>query len=1300
MTRTLSGLMLAVLLVSPANAQVTTGRLLGTVTDAQGGAIAGAKVEVVEETTGRSFDTLTNERGDWSVQSVSTGTYRVTVSLPGFKSSLVPNVKVDAAVPARVDVTLQIGGVTETVEVSAGAEILQTAVATITSTLTDRQINEMPFTSQRNALDLIVTQMGTSTPGTPRTSSINGLPKGSLNITLDGLNIQDNLLKSSDGFFANIQPKSDAVEEVTIATAGSGAESLGEGAAQVKFVTKSGTNNWHGGASWSVRNDYFNSNYYFNTIDHLKRDRIDLNQVGARLGGPIVRNKAFFFVSDEEFRLPQTYVPPLETVLTPDAINGIFTYEDSTGAIQRVNLYNLAAAKNPTLPASTRAYPTTPDPIVAGILANINTAVTSGQGTLTSRATASLNDYNRNNFVFQVPGQNKRRFFTTRLDYNVTEKHHLEFVYNFNYYNSNPDGVNGIYPIFPGSGTVLGHPASGGIWRETSSGVLALRSTLSANLTNELRAGISSVGNSLFRAEIVPGLFSQWNGYATSFNSFITNPYNSATQSRRNTPIRTVNDNLSLAQGSHLWNFGGTFTQINSWQSSQGTQLVPTVTFAIATGDPVNTGATSLFTAANFPNSTSANLSDAGALYALLTGRVSSFSRSVSTDENTHKYGNVPQVDRNRQREFGLYIQDSYRFRKSLTINYGVRWDVQFPFLNLNSTYSNLGGLAGLYGVSGVGNLFRPGVLTGSVPQFLPVTADQGTYKTRWKQYSPSLGLAYQLPKTGLKPLRWLTGQGDAVLRGAYSIATVREGMNVPISLWGSNQGPTFSTSITPSTFPNVFGAPGSVWFLDPVLPARAAPASPTYPIPVVAGNSVNDFDPNLRQAYVQSWTFSFQREIGHNTVLDVRYVGNHAVGLWRQYNLNEVNIFENGFLSEFQTAQANLALARQTNPNGTQFAGLAGQRPLPIITTALGLNSDTTTAIQLTQGQAGALANAIAFNATRMANLTNAGYPSNFFVVNPTVLGGGSFVVANGGGASYNSLQVELKKRLSSGFLAEGGYAWSKGLTNMDASSSSVFNQPSTLRNPRQDRGPSPWDIRHGFKLNAIYELPFGPGRRYLANLDSSVERRIFEGWELAAVTRIQSGSPAFLRSARQTFNASGGTGTGQSSTADAGVVLHGLTSSQLQNLMSIRKDPSGVVYYLPPDLLQNTYAAFEINGQSLSNLDPNKPYIGPPTTPGQLGQRVYLYGPWQQYWNLGVVKKTKIGEKKDIEFRASFQNAFNNANFLLGSAGNDVNTLSVAATGNPPFGQTRNAYKDFTVSGTNDPGGRVIEFTLRVNF
>src|SRR6266404_5401301 len=813
-------ILLFVVFLLTAWSQVTSGRLQGTVTDPNGALIPAAHVVVLNVETGATFTIDTNDHGEWVVPSLPTSTYKVTVTAQGFKASVVNDVKLDAGVPATVNSVLELGTVTETVEVAGGAEILQTATSTVSSILTGRQINEMPFVSQRNALDLIVLQPGTQTPGTPRTSSINGLPKGSVNATLDGINIQDNLLKSSDGFFATIMPKSDAIAEVTLSTAAGGAESSGEGAAQIRFVTKSGTNEWHGGVVWQVRNDYFNSNHYFHSLDHMKQDRIDLNQAGGRLGGPIVKNKIFFFVNIEEFRLPQTYGSALQTALTPDAMAGLFTYKDSTGQIQKINLYNLAAAKNPTLPATVRSFATTPDPTVASILQQINSAVNSGAGTLTSRV-GTNGDYNRSNFIFQAPGQNKRRYVTSHLDFNLTAKHHFDFVHNWQYYNSNPDGVNGILPISPGSGTVLGHPESGGIRRYAFSGVGALRSTITARLTNEGRFGLGGGGNSLFRAEIVPSLFSQWNGYAPNL-SFVTSPFNASTQSRRNTPVWTASDNLTWNKGSHLLNFGGSFTQVNSWQSAQGSQLVPGVTFAAATNDPVNTGTTNLFTGGatgNLPNSTSTNQSDAAALYALLTGRVSSFSRSVSVNEDTHRYGSNPGVDRNRQREFAFYVQDSYRVRPRLTLNYGLRWDIQLPFSNLNGTYSRVG-IEGLYGVSGVGHLFAPGVLTGSAPAFLPVSADTPAYKTFWNNYSPSVGFAYTLPKTRLKPVEWITGTGQAVFRGGYSISTVREGMNVPISIWGSNQGPTFSTSITPGNNPTIFGPAGSVLFRDASLPA------------------------------------------------------------------------------------------------------------------------------------------------------------------------------------------------------------------------------------------------------------------------------------------------------------------------------------------------------------------------------------------------------------------------------------------------------------------------------------------------
>src|SRR5262249_42060477 len=157
------------------------------------------------------------------------------------------------------------------------------------------------------------------------------------------------------------------------------------------------------------------------------------------------------------------------------------------------------------------------------------------------------------------------------------------------------------------------------------------------------------------------------------------------------------------------------------------------------------------------------------------------------------------------------------------------------------------------------------------------------------------------------------------------------------------------------------------------------------------------------------------------------------------------------------------------------------GQQPLPIITAAGVPTNDATFAANLLRGQAGTFAGAIATNATRMTNLTRTGYPANFFLVNPTVVNGGSFLVTNNSHSTYNALQIEVRRRLASGLLIQGSYAWSKSLTNFFANDSAGFSNPTTLRSGFNDKGPSPFDIRHGFKLNYVYELPIGPGRAFL---------------------------------------------------------------------------------------------------------------------------------------------------------------------------------------------------------------------------
>src|SRR5579872_7193875 len=169
--------------VTAAGAQVMTGRLEGTVTDSQGASVPGAQVKVLNIQTGQTLNVVADDKGLWALPSMPSATYTVTVSHPGFKTENIDNVKVDAGVPATVNTTLQVGALTETVEVAAGAEILQTQTATVTSTLVCRQLHELPFTS-RNLTELIVTQPGSATPGVPRSTSVYGLPQSAMNVTL------------------------------------------------------------------------------------------------------------------------------------------------------------------------------------------------------------------------------------------------------------------------------------------------------------------------------------------------------------------------------------------------------------------------------------------------------------------------------------------------------------------------------------------------------------------------------------------------------------------------------------------------------------------------------------------------------------------------------------------------------------------------------------------------------------------------------------------------------------------------------------------------------------------------------------------------------------------------------------------------------------------------------------------------------------------------------------------------------------------------------------------------------------
>ena len=1279
-------------LAAAAYPQGATSLFSGTVTDPQGAVIPAADVSVTNTNTGLVLKAATNEKGEWSIASVPPSQYSVTVEKAGFKKATAPAITINAGVPAVVNVRLELGQSTETITVEAGAEILQTESASLTSTMQARQVAQIPFAT-RNAVELMVTQPGVSTPTNPRSSSINGLPRGALNVTIDGVNTQDNLLKSSDGFFSYIYTPIDAVEEITLSTSATDSAAGGEGAANIRFVTRSGTNEYHGGAFWQNRNTFFNSNYYFNNINGLPRDAINLNQFGGRVGGPVIKNKLFFFSNFEKYLLPAVgnYT---RQVLTKDALAGNFTYKGTDNVVHTVNMYDIAAKANGSLPNTIRPFATTPDPIIQSTLQKVGDLTLGGN--IKSRIPTN-NDYNRVDYNYQPPALNRRYFSNSRLDYNINSKNTLSVTYNYDSYFSAPDTLNNVVPIYSGTGTVLGSNVNTGQRSVRFAGIVSLRSAIKPTISNEFRGGVTG-GTVLFFDALNQGLFSQWKGYdplfagTTPINGYIAGVTSSVSPQRRNSPVKTLSDNVSWNKGSHQISFGGNWTQVNLFQSTSGgsNSIIPGVTFGINANDPAFNGSTNMFVNANYPGISSTDQTNAQNLYAILTGRISSISRGVSLGDDG-KYAFIPTVDRDRIRDYGMFAQDVWKFRPDLTLTFGLRYEKQLPFENLNNAYSVVG-YAGLWGTSGIGNLFKPGATGGVTSAYTKINGSAG-YSIPGRLL-PSVGAAWQLPGSdGF--LKAITGsrKGQSVLRLGFGVNSVREGSAVFQSILGSNQGVNINNGLDPSNFPTEFGPAGAAWFRDATLPSRAYPASPTYPLLPSTTTSLNDFDPKLKLGYVTSWNIGFQRELDKNTVVELRYTGNHGTSLWRQYNLNEVNIVENGFLSDFKNAMNNLALANGTTVAGLYTlpslksnnwgnAGLPGQVPLTILGNAIGNTTDATIATNLKYGQAGTAANAIATNPTRMANLQKAvpGTPANFFQVNPAVSSGGSYIVDNSGSSFYGSGQLELRRRLSKGFLIQGSYVWSKALANGATNSSSDLSQPTTLRDTRIDRLPSGFDIRHAFKLNGIWDLPFGPKRSFLGNVNNVVAKKVLEGWQLAGSARIQSGTPLFLNTltAFGTFN----------QFAD-GVVLHNMDAKELQSLVGIYKSTAsngvGIVTFLPDSVINNTKAAFAQGGLTPATLDPNSKYIGPAAV-GQTGYRGFITLPVWRFYNFSMIKQTQITERVNFELRAQCLNCFNLTNF---QPNNNIGSA---------FGQTTAAYRD--TSGTVDPGGRILEFALRLNF
>jgi hypothetical protein len=1250
----------------------STATISGVVVDPGGLVIPGADVVVKNNATGEEFRGVTTDEGVFAFPSMITGRYTVTVSLQGFKSAVFTDVVINAGVPANIRATLELGGLTEQVIVQSNTELVQTATATVSTTLQTRQVQELPLSS-RNAADFITFLPGVTTPGGSRDSIVNGLPQSTINMTLDGVNIQDNTNKTTDGFFAIVGPRLDAVEEITFSSAAQGADSVGMGATQIRFVTRSGTNQFLGSFFHQYRADELNANTWFNKRDGQAKAELLQNQPGFNIGGPVVlpgfdgRGRAFFFVNYEELRQPGS-TRRTRTILSPGAETGIFSY-NSTSGVQTVNLFELAA-RNGQL--------STPDPIISRLLADIRSA-TGRDGTVREQTDPLFQQY-----TFQVPTQTMNRYPTVRVDYQLTDRHRATYSMNYQYFGGGPDTTNNREAQFPGFPVVVDQ------WSTRRQSSAWLRSVFGGTIVNEARFGYGGApvgfGMGQYTVDMYNGTVANQGGYFLNLNNAIgiTNAGFAATPSARDAYTTSFEDTVNWQKGSHSLNFGGSLQQFDLWMDNQ--QVVPELRFGIVQGDP----AEGLFTTANFPGASNTNLNNARSLYALLTGRVSELRGIARLNEETNRYEFLGLgTQRAQQRQLGFWLQDSWKWRSNVTVNAGVRYELQFPFVAKNNSYST-GDLEDVYGVSGVDNVFKPGTLTGQAPTFRQLSEGDQPYPMDWNNVAPSVGIIWT-PEGRGGFMRSLTGaSGDMALRAGYSRAYTRLGLGSFTGVISANPGVSLNV-FRQNALGNL--GPLPLLFRDQSrLTPASFPETPQFPYTEVTTGDINIFSPNLKVPYADTWQVGVTRAIGRSMSIEARYLGAISRENWRANDRNELNIIENGFLDEFRLAQANLQanIAAGRGASFAYFGPGTGTSPLPIFlayfngvgrdragdaslyTSANFRNSTFVNPLARFNPNPYAAADALDADLASRNRALSAGLPSNFLVANPDLLGG-ALITENTTNTDYNSFMLEFRRRMSGGLQYAMNYVLGHATqTNF----LSLRVDPISVRN-----GGEEGDVSHAYKANIVYELPFGQDRRFASGA-GPVLNRIIGGWQLAGNVRVQSGRLLDFGNVR----------------------LVGMDEQELRDIFKLRIDDDGRVWMLPEDVINESVKAFSTSATSptgYSNLGaPSGRYIAPADSVdcietirgyGDCGLRsVIVQGPLFKQFDLSVVKRLPLWGRVNAEFRIDALNVLNTVNF------SPVNGITV--TSNRSDGSDPDDYEITGLTGSNT--ARVVQIVSRIRW
>lgn len=1228
----------------------TTGDLRGTVKDPSALPIAGVDIKATLDGTSISRATKSDGRGDFFIAALPVGSYTVEVETAGFKK-FVQHVEITLGHVVAVDAALQIGEMTQSITAETEAPLVETTSTQLGAVMNERSVVNLPLNT-RDTYQLLQLQPGVQSQqgyslfaGSDNAGvvSVNGGRGRANNFNVNGGDANDQFIA-----VPAVQPSPDTIEEFRVLTNTFDAEYGRNSGSVVNVVTKGGTNSFHGDAYEFFRNTDLDARGFFDTT----RPDFHQNQFGGTFGGPIKKNHTFFFASVEDRQIVQGVPSDQVTVPTSAERNGDFSLgpngAQSTFAGTLNDAY-LATALNSRPGCASAVAGEGGMAIAAGNpWAGIFPNNLIPKQCFDPTAAALMNTYvplpNNGFDTYQsVPNQTEKGIQSTfRLDEHISDRHQLSFYYYFDndtqaqpFSNFEAAGAN-----VPGFGSLYGSRNQQFNLSETW--------TVSPTTVNEARFTYFREGQLSYNHPQNTQLVQNVCGSAVPASSCFSDPSNpqygitpNLGASHEGVPSISTSGGFSLGN-----NFEGELPQIgNSFQWSDGlSKVMGSHTFKFGADVRRMRFDQTLYYNVNGSYSfTSGGNNDVGSddLYPdFLLGLPNTYSQGSAQHENV------------RSTAVYLYAQDSWKIRSNLTLNYGLRWELDTPLTDIGKHVQTFrpgqattvfpcqlaanNPLVAQYGStdcseSGPANAYFPLGLVFPGDTGVPA----GMTKTYYKAFAPRIGLAWS-PAGGSGVLQKLTGTpGKTSIRAGFGLfynpieQLVLEQFAAEPPFGGSTYlgNPMFNTpfvgqdgTVSPNPFNGILN------------PTRGQPLDWSAFRPILL---YGQFQPNMRTQYSEQYNFTIQRELPQDILFQIGYVGTEAHRLLASYDLNYGNAQTCLDLNSISNAASDSSLACGPFSADSAYTIAAGEIPAGFVlhlpygpqATVTGPNPSPITLVGLRK-----------YSSPNCNPLTGAGCPADGVPVFSSIFTENT--VAN---SNYNSLQVSAEKRFSHGLQFQAAYTFSKSID--DASS---FENMLNPLNFRDSRALSLFDARNRFVFSYVYQFPH-------VDLHGFADK-LLNGWQSSGIVTFQSGFPVPI------------------------------TSSSDLELM----DSSFFSYPGEP----NQVAPMQrLNPRNGDNLAFNTSSFQQLTQEGVIGDspRSVCCGPGIDNIDFSLMKDVAFRERYKLEFRGEFFNIANHAQFT--KVDGNISDSPVDANGNVLPGGTFGK-----VLQARDP--RLVQFALKLIF